>query len=96
MNVIDKEAVFRYEHLRSYGGIRGRHSRERDLFVKKGFFSWMETWTRCTKPIIGCSGKIDPKRISVHKECLPEGIHPQIIDIVTEMAMAIYRRTEKT
>jgi len=55
----------------------------------------METWARCTKPIIGCSGKIDPKRICVHKERLAEGIHPQVIDIVTEMAMAVYRRTEK-
>jgi len=94
MNLKDKEAVFRYEHLRSYGGISGRHSRERDLFVKKGLFSWMETWARHTRPILGCIEKTDPQVISVHKDRLAEGIHPQVIDILAEMAMAVYGGAE--
>jgi phosphoribosylaminoimidazole-succinocarboxamide synthase len=94
MNLIDKEAVFRYEHLRSYSGMSGRHSRERELFVQKGLFSWMETWARYTKPLLGCSEKTDPQGISVHKELLAEGINPQVIDIVAEMAMAVYGGTQ--
>lgn len=94
MNLKDKEAVFRYEHLRSYGGISGRHSRERDLFIKKGLFSWMETWARYTRPISGYIEKTYPHGISVHKERLAEGINPRVIDIVAEMAMAVYVGTE--
>ena len=92
MNLIDKEAAFRYEHLRSYGGIGGRHSRERDLFITKGLFSWIKTWEPYTRSILGCDKKIDPQGVSVYEELLAEGIHPQVVDIVTEMAMAVYGR----
>jgi len=95
MNIIDKEAVFRYEHLRSYGGINGRHSRERYLFISKGLFSWMKCWAQYTKTVSGCFESKNPSRISDSKEFFDEGIHPQIIDIVTEMAIAVYGRAER-
>ena len=94
MNLIDKEAAFRYEHLRSYGGIGGRHSRERDLFITKGLFFWMKTWEPYTRSILGCNKKMDLQEVSVHEELLAEGIHPQVVDIVAEMAMAVYGRGE--
>jgi hypothetical protein len=95
INLDKKEAVFRYENLRSYGGVNGRHSRERELFVQKGLLSWMETWARYTTPHLGGSEKTDPQGVSIHKEHLAEGIHPQVIAIVAQMAMAVYRGAEE-
>lgn len=94
MNFSKKEAVYRYEHLRSYGGVSGRQSRERELFVQKGLCSWMQTWARYTTPVSGWSEKKDPQGIYIHKDLLAEDIQPQVIAIVAEMAMAIYGGTQ--
>lgn len=93
MNLNEKEAVYRYEHLRSCGGIDGRQSREREIFVQKGLCSWMHTWARYTAPLCKWSEKTD-HGVCVHKELMAEDIHPQVIAIVAEMAMAVYGGTQ--
>lgn len=94
MNLDKKEAVCRYEHLRSYGGVSGRQSRERELFVQKGLCSWMQTWARYTAPLCGWNEKADTQGVYIHKELLAEDIQPQVIAIAAEMAMAVYGGTQ--
>ena len=94
MNLDKEEAVFRYENLRSYGGVNGRQSRERELFVQKGLFSWMKTWLRYTTTVLGCSEKTDPQGVSIHKELPAEDIHHKVIAIAAEMAMSVYGGTQ--